>query len=248
MGAGYGSDDGIVLADIAVIVGVGRCVHRLACDVEVACSASVGEDAEVTDAMHAVGDDVEQEASDELFGGDGDGAVARSFGLPGLSAPEGDGAAVELEDAAVGDGNPVGVARQVSEHLLWSAEGWFGVDDPVEWLRSRHVSRVVMEATGRYHRRVHQGLHDRGFEVVLINPLRARRFAEAMGFLAKTDRVDALMLARLGTTLDDLEPVAPQNAFLNRLEDLLVVRDKHVDAHTMLKLVAGEVDGEGEAV
>ena len=69
-----------------------------------------------------------------------------------------------------------------------------------------------------------------------------------MGFLAKTDRVDALMLARLGTTLDDLEPVAPQNAFLNRLEDLLVVRDKHVDARTMLKLVAGEVDGEGEAV
>ena len=59
MGAGYGSDAGIVLADIAVIVGIGRCVHRLACDVEVPCSASVGEDAEVTDAMHAVGDDVE---------------------------------------------------------------------------------------------------------------------------------------------------------------------------------------------
>ena len=114
MGAGYGSDDGIVLADIAVIVGVGRCVHRLACDVEVACSASVGEDAEVTDAMHAVGDDVEQEASDELLGGDGDGAVARSFGLPGLSAPEGDGAAVELEDAAVGDGDPVGVSQKVN--------------------------------------------------------------------------------------------------------------------------------------
>ena len=105
-----------------------------------------------------------------------------------------------------------------------------------------------MEATGRYHRRVHQGLHDRGFEVVLINPLRARRFAEGAGFLAKTDRADTLMLARLGTALDDLEPVAPQNAFLNLLEDLLVARDKHVDARTMLKLVAGEVDGEGEAV
>ena len=51
--------------------------------------------------------------------------------MPWLSAPEGDGAAVELEDAAVADGDPVGVARQVSEHLLWSAEGWFGVDDPV---------------------------------------------------------------------------------------------------------------------
>ena len=122
---------------------------------------------------------------------------------------------------------------------------WRALD---KWLRSCHVSRVVMEATGRYHRRVHQGLHDRGYEVVLINPLRARRFAEAMGFLAKTDRVDTLMLAKLGAVLVDLEPVAPRDAFLSRLEDLLVTRDKHVDTRTMLKQVAGEVDGEGEAV
>ena len=56
------------------------------------------------------------------------------------------------------------------------------------------------------------------------------------------------MLARLGTVPGDLEPVAPQEAFLNRLEDLLVVRTRHVDARTMLKHVAGEVDGEGESV
>ncbi len=116
------------------------------------------------------------------------------------------------------------------------------------WLRGLEVNRVVMEATGRYHRRAHQCLHDRGFEVVLVNPLRARRFAEALGHLAKTDRVDALMLARLGAVLDDLEPVAPQEAFHNRLEDLLVVRAKHVDARTMLGHVAGEVDGEGETL
>ena len=116
------------------------------------------------------------------------------------------------------------------------------------WLRGLEVSRVVMEATGRYHRKVHQCLHDRGFEVVLVNPLRARRFAEAMGYLAKTDRVDALMLARLGAVLGDLEPVAPQDAFLNRLEDLLVSRATHVDARTMLRQMAGEVDGEGETV
>ena len=116
------------------------------------------------------------------------------------------------------------------------------------WLGGLKVSRVVMEATGRYHRKVHQCLHDRGFEVVLVNPLRARRFAEGLGHLAKTDRVDALMLARLGTALGDLEPVAPQEAFLTRLEDLLVARAKHVDARTMLRQVAGEVAGQGEAI
>ena len=133
----------------------------------------------------------------------------------------------------------VRLARRVSfanDATSWRALG--------TWLRGLEVSRVVMEATGRYHRKVHQCLHDRGFEVVLVNPLRARRFAEATGHLAKTDRVDALMLARLGTMLGDLEPVAPQEAFLNRLEDLLVARAKHVDARAMLRQVAVEVDGE----
>ena len=75
-----------------------------------------------------------------------------------------------------------------------------------KWLRRLEVSRVVMEATGRYHRRVHRCLHDRGFEVVLFNPLRARRFAEGAGLLAKTDRVDARMLAKLGAALEVLFP------------------------------------------
>ena len=130
-------------------------------------------------------------------------------------------------------------------HFANDATSWRALG---AWLRGLDVSRVVMEATGRYHRRVHQCLHDRGFEVVLVNPLRARRFAEALGHLAKTDRVDAVMLARLGTVLGDLEPVAPQEAFLTRLEDLLVSRAAHVDARTMLRQVAGEVDGEGETV
>ena len=55
------------------------------------------------------------------------------------------------------------------------------------------------------------------------------------------------MLAKLGRALNDLEPVAPQEAFVNRLGDLLVVRTKHVDVRSMLKQVAREVE-EGEAI
>ncbi len=91
-------------------------------------------------------------------------------------------------------------------------------------------------ATGRYHRKVHQCLHDRGFEVVL--PVEG--FAEALGHLA--NRVDAL--AKIGTVLGDLEPVAPQEAFLNCLGDLLVSRAALVDVRTKLRQVADEVDGE----
>ncbi len=86
------------------------------------------------------------------------------------------------------------------------------------WLRSLEVTRVVMEATGRYHRRVYQCLRDRGFEVVLVNPLAAGpALRRSVGPTTST-------LARIGTMVGDLEPVAPQDAFLNNLEDLLVSR------------------------
>ena len=66
------------------------------------------------------------------------------------------------------------------------------------WLLRHGVTRAVFEPTGRYHRKLHQCLAAAGIETVLVNPLRSRRFAEALGRLAKNDRVDAGMLARFG--------------------------------------------------
>ena len=113
-----------------------------------------------------------------------------------------------------------------------------------KWLGRHGVKRVVMEATGRFHRAVHQSLHDREFEVVVVNPLRARRFGEALGHLGKTDRIDARTLAAFGRAFADLDPTAPRGAFLSRLEDLLIVREKHVDVRSSLQQVANEVGDE----
>lgn len=66
------------------------------------------------------------------------------------------------------------------------------------------VVRIVMEATGKYHRQAFRTLSAAGFAVCIINPLRARLFAEAHGTLAKTDKIDARILALLG------EGLAPQ--------------------------------------
>ncbi|MDE0101689.1 MAG: transposase [Bryobacterales bacterium] len=65
--------------------------------------------------------------------------------------------------------------------------------------RQFNNDKAVFEPTGRYHRKLHQCLFDSGMETVLVNPLRSRRFAEAIGRLAKTDRVDAAMPSRFGT-------------------------------------------------
>ena len=91
------------------------------------------------------------------------------------------------------------------------------------WLLKHGVTRAVLEPTGRYHRNLHQGLFDAGIETVLVNPLRSRRFAEAIGKLAKNDRVDAAMLARFGL-LDGLEAIPPQPRNLQLLKQLGALR------------------------
>ena len=76
---------------------------------------------------------MEQEATDELLGGDGGDGVAR-FSVPvpgGFAIPERDGVCVEAGDAAVADGDPVGVSGEVAKDLLGVAEGLFRVDVPV---------------------------------------------------------------------------------------------------------------------
>lgn len=60
------------------------------------------------------------------------------------------------------------------------------------------VELVVIEATGRLHRRVAGELLQAGLPVTLVNPQRAREYARSTGRLEKTDRVDAQVLARFG--------------------------------------------------
>ncbi|MBB2177560.1 IS110 family transposase, partial [Gluconacetobacter johannae] len=85
------------------------------------------------------------------------------------------------------------------------------------------VARVVFEPTGPYHRLLEERLASLGVPTIKVNPRLARRFAEATGRLAKTDRIDALMLARYGALL---EPVArPVRSDLqNRLAELVAAR------------------------
>jgi transposase len=57
---------------------------------------------------------------------------------------------------------------------------------------------VVIESTGGYERRLTEKLDEAGLPVVLVNPWRVRRFGEGLGVLAKTDPLDARMLALYG--------------------------------------------------
>lgn len=92
-----------------------------------------------------------------------------------------------------------------------------GLDELASWLTLHDVGRIGVEASGGYEREVIDTLQALGFDVLLLNPLRVRRFAQAKGRLAKNDRADARTIAQFVSVMID----APQPARRREL-DLLV--------------------------
>ena len=76
-----------------------------------------------------------------------------------------------------------------------------GHDGFVSRLAEQPVDLIVMEATGGLERDLACVLQAAGFAVAIVNPRQARDFAKAMGYLAKTDRIDARALAKLAQVL-----------------------------------------------
>lgn len=80
-----------------------------------------------------------------------------------------------------------------------------------------------MRRPGRYHRDLEAALEPGGHALVKVNPARARPFAQAIGQGAKTDHVDAAMLARMGAVLD-LEAKPVRSCSMHEIRELHVAR------------------------
>jgi transposase len=108
----------------------------------------------------------------------------------------------------------------------------------MQWLQRRLLATgcaaertlVVMEATGNYWIRLATSLHQAGFAVSVINPRQAHHFAQALLQRAKTDAVDAKMLAELAIRLQPAPWSAAPAVYeelqqrLNERDDLLNIR------------------------
>lgn len=90
----------------------------------------------------------------------------------------------------------------------------------VALLKKLSFSRVVVESTGGYERRLIEVLDRHAIPVSLVNPWRARRFGEGLGVLAKTDSLDARVLAIFGERAEPPQRV-PVGATQRLLADLV---------------------------
>lgn len=93
----------------------------------------------------------------------------------------------------------------------------------ITWARNQMADLVCYEPTGPYHRGFERAMLEAKVPISKVNPLYARRFAEATGRLAKTDQIDASVLARMGTALEP-RLVEASNVAVEELKEFNLAR------------------------
>jgi transposase len=114
-----------------------------------------------------------------------------------------------------------------------------GLRDLVAWLRRHEVDRIGLEASGGYEKAVIDTLQAEGFAVVRLNAARVRLLAGFRGRLAKTDRIDARIIAEatvltaseeaVAQRRHDLDPLVDHLAYRRQLQDWLTDVDNQLE-------------------
>ena len=125
------------------------------------------------------------------------------------------------------------VARDDLEVAVYpTGAGWRVPNTPagharvVQWAQTHHPARLVLEATGGYERAVDAALHAAGLPVVVSNPRQVRDFARSRNILAKTDHVDAQVLARFAAEVQP--PLRPRPSAASQELHALVTRRRQL--------------------
>jgi transposase len=110
----------------------------------------------------------------------------------------------------------------------------------VEWLSSKPGCLLVVESTGGYERELMYAAQDAQLEIALCNPRQVRDFARGIGQRAKTDPIDAHVLALFALHVQP-RPLANIPAKQRELESLVARRRQLVDLHTVEQNRLGQV-------
>jgi len=93
-----------------------------------------------------------------------------------------------------------------------------GIKRLLKRLAHYQVERLVLEATGRYEFNLAQAAYERGIAVCIVKPLSVRRYAGAIDQLAKTDKIDAALIAQFAVVVKPR--ITPQKS-----KNLIAIKD-----------------------
>jgi transposase len=137
----------------------------------------------------------------------------------------------------------VSIVPSAERFIVENAER--GVRTLVERLRAIPLTLIVLEATGGYELLAVAALAAAALPVVVVNPRQVRDFAKATGQLAKTDRIDADILARFADVVRPaVRPIANDDA--QELEALLTRRRQLLEMLQAERNRTGQVFGKGK--
>lgn len=93
------------------------------------------------------------------------------------------------------------------------------------------LARIVVEATGGYERALVEALYERELPVLVVQPMQVRQFAKAQGILAKTDKIDARLIAQFGAVIQpEVRPLAGKK--IRHIRDLLARKRQLMEMRT----------------
>jgi len=93
-----------------------------------------------------------------------------------------------------------------------------GIDQLYQALQPYIIACIVMEGTGGYEKNVAMRLAAHSLPVAVVNPRQVRDYARALGYLAKTDKIDAEVIARFGETVKPKPRFIPDKERLELVE------------------------------
>ncbi len=109
-----------------------------------------------------------------------------------------------------------------------------GIKKAVAEIKKYHPTRIIIEATGRMEHAFILACSKANLPFVVANPLHIKKFAGAIGRLAKTDQLDASLMAHYGESIQpNLSLLKPEN--MRRMSDLLSRRRQLTSMQTMEK-------------
>ena len=110
-----------------------------------------------------------------------------------------------------------------------------GIKRLLKRLAHYQVERLVMEATGRYEFNLAEAAHNKGIPVCIVKPLLVRRFAGAMNQLAKTDKIDAAVIAHFAVMVKPT--ITPQKS-----KNLIAIKDLIARRRQLMSLRTQELN------
>ena len=145
----------------------------------------------------------------------------------------------EIREASVNVGIDVGkdqldvVIHEPQLHFIVTNDGP-GIRRLLSRINRYHPARIVVEATGRREYDFVVAAAEQGLPVIICQPLLVRRYAAASGILAKTDKIDAGILASYAAVMQpEVRPLAIGN--IRKIKDLIARRRQLVEMSTMEK-------------